>query len=125
MEEKYEKAVSSCNSLKDIRDTISMPGLKEALMDSIEPVKALLNSVFMRSKLKEKPFLNFASASDHELEAFFSTLEDLDANITRNDRSKECVSGRPSLRELMKQNKKCGKQECSILQATSPTRRFF
>ena len=42
MEEKYEIAVSSCNTLKDIRGTISMPGLKAALMDSIEPVKALL-----------------------------------------------------------------------------------
>ena len=56
----------------------------------------------MHLKLKEKPFLNFASASDHELEAFFSILEGLDANITRNDRSKECLSGRPSLRELLK-----------------------
>ena len=38
---------------------IPTPGLKEALKDSLEPVKCLLHSLFSRLKLKVKSFKSF------------------------------------------------------------------
>ena len=124
MESKFENAISSCNSVKEIRSSLSLPGLRDALIDSIEPVKALLHSIFMRLNLKDQPFLGFSSASDHELEAFFSILQDLDDTITRQSKSKDCLANHSTLQEFMKHCcyqrryvfgiKKCGKLNCKI-----------
>ena len=76
-------------------------GLKEALQDSIEPVKTLVHSVFSRLNLKEKPVLSYSSATEHEMDAFFSILEDIELLVTRDDRAKECLSKRPKLKEFM------------------------
>lgn len=82
MEQKFESAISNCNSLKEIREAvIKTPGLEVALIDSIEPVKALLHSLFMRLRLKDKPFSSYCSASQHEMEAFFGVMKELDPTI--------------------------------------------
>lgn len=62
METKFEDAISSCNSVKDVRSTLNMPELKDALIDSVEPMKSLLHSIFMHLNLKDWPFLGFSSA---------------------------------------------------------------
>ena len=47
MEEKFEKAISSCGSVQEIRAEFKhYPGLKEAVKDSVEPVKVLVHTVF-------------------------------------------------------------------------------
>ena len=49
IDEVFEKAVSSANSLSDLREAAErVHGLKEALADSVEPVKTLIHSLFSR-----------------------------------------------------------------------------
>ena len=125
MDEKFEKVISSCNSMEDIRKAVGKsPPLEEAVKDSIEPVKALLSSQFMRLSLKEKAFRCFISASDHEIDGLFDYLHDIEPTLTRNDRRKECLSKFPNLKQFMDHHchirkyvfsvKKCGKTDCSI-----------
>ena len=56
-----------------------------------------MSSVFQRLSLKDKPFSIFASASDHEIEGFFSGLCDVDPDLTQADRSKACLSQRAAI----------------------------
>lgn len=87
-------------------------------------MKALLHSLFFRLRLKDKPFSSYCSASEHEMEAFCSVLEELDPKITRGDRSKDCLPNRPALKAFMEHCcyqrkyvfgiKRCGKPDCSI-----------
>ena len=122
MDEKFEKVISSCNSMEDIRKEVGKsPSLEEA---SIEPVKALLSSQFMKLSLKEKAFRCFNSASDHEIDGFFDHLHDIEPSLTRNDRRKECLSKFSDLKQFMDRHchirkyvfsvKKCGKTDCSV-----------
>ena len=75
MEQKFEDAISSSNSISDVREAVRRTaGLKEALQDSMEGVKVLIHSLFSRLALKNKPILGCSAASDHEMDAFFSIL---------------------------------------------------
>lgn len=75
MPAQFEAAISSCKSVKDIRTACSThPGLKEAIVMSIEPVKVLLESLFVRLKLKEIPFQVFHSSSSPELDEFWNVI---------------------------------------------------
>ena len=69
MNDKYEAKIKSCKCVKDIR-TLAQgdPNFKECFLDSLEPVKALLSSVFQRLQLKYDPFQVFMAASDSEIE---------------------------------------------------------
>ena len=83
MEAKFEKVISRCNSIDDIRKEVeNVPGLKEAVLDSVEPVKALISSLFMRLSLKDKGFRCFNAATTHEIEGLFDHLHDIESDLT-------------------------------------------
>ena len=47
MSPEYETVIKSCTTMKAIREAAEQhPALREALLDSIEPVKALLSALF-------------------------------------------------------------------------------
>ena len=57
MPEELEKKISGCKKMKLIWQTAAgCPELQSALLDSMQPVKALLESLFVQLKLKEIPF---------------------------------------------------------------------
>ena len=57
MPEKFEQYIASLNSMKAIRASVAgNPQLKDALLESLEPVKCLLNSLIMQLKLKDEQF---------------------------------------------------------------------
>lgn len=125
MSNDHEKMISSCSTMDEVRKAVQAnQGLKEGLEDSMEPLKILMASVFQRLSLKDKPFSIFTAATAHEMEAFFSYLIDIDANLTPADRSKNCLSQRPELKKFMDHCcfirkyvfgvKKCGKDDCRI-----------
>ena len=62
--DEYEKKIKSCKCVKDIR-TLAQgdPNFKGSFLDSVEPVKALLSSVFQRLRLRHDPFQVFMVAS--------------------------------------------------------------
>ena len=66
MEEKFESAIASSNSISEVREVVkSTTGLKEALQDSVEPLKVLIHSIFSRLSLKDKPIMEYSAATDH------------------------------------------------------------
>ena len=55
--DEIEKALERCKSMKDVRNLESaMLDVKEEVIESLEPVKELLNTIFERLSLKEKKF---------------------------------------------------------------------
>ena len=75
MSDKYEANIKSCKCVKDIRTLAqSDPNFKECFLDSLEPVKALLSSVFQRLQLKDDPFQVFMAASDVEIEELWNNI---------------------------------------------------
>ena len=57
MPEKFEQYIASLNSMKAIQASVAgNPQLKDALLESLEPVKCLLNSLIMQLKLKDEQF---------------------------------------------------------------------
>ena len=68
-----EVAVKNCNSVKDVRDAVRHQ------RDSME-------------QLKEESVSSFMSASQHEMEALFSILQDVEPLITQSDRSADIIS---------------------------------
>ena len=64
MSEKQEKEISSCNSVKSIREVCESNGeLQAELADSIQSTKCLLETLLSRLKLKDIPFQVFRAAS--------------------------------------------------------------
>lgn len=56
MPDNFEKVVSGCNSMAEIRTAASKyPGFQEAFTDSLSPAQCILHDVISRLKLKEEP----------------------------------------------------------------------
>ena len=99
MAEKYKYAISSCSSVQ--KQFEESPGLKEALQDCMKPVKVLAHSLFSRLKLKDKPMLSFASASDHEVEKFANILCDIEPDLEALHAAKNDLKKLPKLKEFL------------------------
>ena len=90
----------------------------------MEPLKVLIHSVFSRLSLKDKPVMGYSAATEHEMETFLTILEDIEPDITREDKAKDCLNKRPKLKEFLQHCcherkyvfgvKKRGKSDCKI-----------
>ena len=68
MPEQFEKEVSKCNSLSELRKILSRgDGTELAVQDSVSPVKILLCSIFSHLKFKNNCFLTFTSTEIGDL----------------------------------------------------------
>ena len=126
MEDGMETAVASCNSVAEIRRVASQKeGLREALLDSVAPVKTLLSTITQRLQLKEKKFTVDKSALPSEIESLWSSLLLVDASFDLQPSDKlSQKSLTPALKEFMShccrerhyffEIKKCGETECTI-----------
>lgn len=91
MSPEYETVIKSCTRMKAIRETAERhPVLREALLDSIEPVEALLSAPFLRLKLKD-PFSVFSAATIAEIECFWDTILKVDHLMSKGDRTKKVL----------------------------------
>lgn len=125
MSDDLEKCISSCKTVKQIREACKVqPQLHSALIDAMQPLKSLLESLFVRLKLKEHPFEVFHAASSAELESFWNHILQIDTNMTRKDSSKAVLKDRPGLSNFLRHCcqertysfsiKKCGAGTCTI-----------
>ena len=125
MTEDLERSISSCQSVKQIREACeAQPLLRNALIDAMEPTKLLLESLFVRLKLKEHIFEVFHAASSAELDSFWNHILRIDTRLTRQDSSKAILEERPGLKFFLQHCcqeraysfsiKKCGEATCSI-----------
>jgi hypothetical protein len=122
MESDFEKCVSHCNSLKELRTQCSE--YKEDVAATLEPVKELLISILTRLKLHDKNFEIFQSASELEINEFWNVLLKIDSALTREDTTKSSLKKLTSLNSFISHCcvfkkysvsiKKCGKMDCSI-----------
>ena len=80
--EVFEKEMSQCGSMKTIRKAAEMrKEFKDDLLDSVEPVKFLLNQTFQRLQLKEKNITCLSSAADQEILEIWEALKTIDNNV--------------------------------------------
>ena len=125
MNDKYEAKIKSCKCVKDIR-TLAQgdPNFKECFLDSLEPVKALLSSVFQRLQLKYDPFQVFMAASDSEIEELWNNILSIDGTLSQKDTTKKALKTKKNLSEFIEHCchvrhyvfgiKKCGDSDCKL-----------
>lgn len=103
MEGDMETAVASCSSVSEIRQLASQKeGLREALLDSVAPVKKLLSTISQRLELKQKKFTVDTAALPDEIDSLWTSLLFLDSEFDLQHSDK--VSQRsltPALKEFM------------------------
>ncbi len=82
----YEDQLKSCSNTKQIRLCAEqVPGLQDAIADSLEAPKTLLYSLFRRLKLKDEPVREFHASSDCDIDAFWDVIREVDDTLTQND----------------------------------------
>ncbi|PKK57493.1 hypothetical protein RhiirC2_825681, partial [Rhizophagus irregularis] len=93
MSEEMEKLINGCNSLEDIREKAKINNqLEEELLQSMEPTRDLLSSIFTRQNLKDEPFKMFKPATKTEMETFWESVHLVDDSITMDDTSQKKVA---------------------------------
>ena len=124
-ETEYDDKLKNCNNMKQVRDLAQkVPELERAVLDSMEDMKALMYSFFMRLKLKEEPFHTFHAASQEDITALQDKIKLIDESIDPKNTNKQSVfknkvfqefyEGHCILRHYMFSVKKCGKESCTI-----------
>ena len=74
--------LTHCNNLSQLRSAAKKsPDLIPAVLDSIEPVKVLLSTVFQRLELCGKKFSMFSAASKEKLQELWYELSDVDPSL--------------------------------------------
>lgn len=76
MSDTEEALASSCNRLSQLRSLAQKnSGIVAAVLDSIEPVKVLLSTIFRRLELHGQKFAMFTPASSEDLAKMWSALQ--------------------------------------------------
>ena len=88
------------------------------------PVKKLMNDIFSRLKLKEKPFRTFESASDEDIEALRKETHKVDSTFTTTDTTQAKIKSKEQLQAFLKRHcrqrhytfsvKKCEELDCNV-----------
>ena len=82
MSDTEEALVGTCNNLSQLRKAAERtPEIRSAVLDSIEPVKILLSTVFQRLELKGQKFTMFSPASEEDLIHMWSALTTVDSTL--------------------------------------------
>lgn len=124
MEEVYEAAIKSCNSLADLRKKAKDNNdLEQAIRDSVESVKILMSSIFQRLSLKDKPLKVFAACSSEQMDQVWKAIGMPTESMKQADLSK-ALKEFPAVQKKLdhwsvSRNylfclKKCGKSECDM-----------
>ena len=122
---RFEAEAGNCNSLSALRRAaVKRPDFREEALDCMEPVKALLNSIFCRLKLKDKPILTSGSAQAEELDAIWNALGVVITNVPSQEslRKKSDLQNAPAIsrfldhctrqRHYFFEIRKCGQVAC-------------
>ena len=74
----YEDQLKACSNTKQIYLCAEqVPGLNDAIADSLEAPNTLLYSLFRKLKLKDKVVREFHASSDHDIDTFWDVIEDV------------------------------------------------
>ena len=126
MEGTNEALITSCNNLAQLRCVAKKnPDLVSAVIDSIEPVKILLSSIFQRMELQGQKFSMFSPASEEELISMWSELHSIDpslqyGNVYRQASLKDFALLKAFINHCCHSRhytftiKKCGEESCTL-----------
>ena len=82
MSDANEATIAHCNNLSQLRGVAKKsPDIVSAVLDSIEPVKILLSTVFQRLEIHGKKFSMFSAASEDQLRSVWAELEAVDPSL--------------------------------------------
>ena len=130
-EEKFEVELKKCGSMKEIREKApKITGLKEAWIDSVEPIQSAIRNRFSRLKLKEKPFITADPVREDDIDLLKRHLREMFPDLDLDKLQK--VSTRKSVtyqnwtkahcreRQYSYQIRKCDDPSCCIPATSSP-----
>ena len=105
-----EDALKRCKSMKDIRNLEDgMPDIKKEVIDSLNPVKELLNTIFQRLSLKGKKFEIFDAVSEEKIPELWDKILSVDPSVTRKDTTQKVLKKKPDLTTFLDTH--CCKQQ--------------
>lgn len=97
----YDDQLKACSNMKQIRLCVEqISGLKDAIVDSLEAPKSLLYSLFRRLKLKDEPVCEFHASSDHDIDAFWEEIRQVDETLTQNDTTTKLLLPKKKLQDF-------------------------
>ena len=121
MSDDFEKYVSGCKNLKELRCGCSE--YKDEVAESLSQPRELLNSILEQLQLNGKNFKDFHNATQREIDAFWDVLLLIDNSLTKEDTTRKSLQNLKSLNEFISHCctfrkysliiKKCGKSDCS------------
>ena len=136
MPEEFEKEVSKCNNLAELRKIASkVSGFELAVQDSLSPVKVLLCNIFSRLQLHKEFIHTFSSASRSEISDFWSALIAIDNSLEERGYTKQNITDHTGVMEFICHCcqvshysfdiLKCGVATCSICKPVRLPRQVF
>src|SRR4051794_21972425 len=97
MSDEMKKLISGCNSLEDMRKKAKTNNqLEKELLQSMEPTRDLLSSLFTHQSLKDESFKVFEPATKTEIENFWESVHLVDNSIIMKDTSQKKVANNVS-----------------------------
>ena len=82
MPEDYEKAISSCGNMGQLRSAgEKVSGLQQEVGNSLSPCISLLHDLFTRAQWKGDKLDTLFAASDDEIKEFWKVMLDIDASL--------------------------------------------
>ncbi|CAH1269408.1 Hypp4174 [Branchiostoma lanceolatum] len=123
MSPEMEKLFLSVGSMKDARALAEKnPGMKQAIVESTEHVRGMLNALLQCLSLKSEPFSTVEPATDLEVEEMWNLILMVDNTVTKADTTKLKLQSRKELLAFMQHCcvsrhylftvKKCGTDGC-------------
>ena len=87
--EEVEQEVSRCNNMSQVRELASKkPFIREALIDSMAPVKITLIDITQRLELKGEKFVLRSAAFQDDIAEVWSKLNEIDPAFTLSPNAK-------------------------------------
>ncbi|KAI8517529.1 hypothetical protein Bbelb_035460 [Branchiostoma belcheri] len=118
-----ERLFHSVNTMKEARAVAEKrPGLKQAIVESTEQVRGMINTLLQRLSLKKEAFSCVEPASDLEVEEMWNLILLIDKTVTQTDTTKVKLQTKTDLLAFMEHCcvsrhyffsiKKCGMDGC-------------
>lgn len=123
MPEDYEKAISSCGNMGQLRSAgEKVSGLQQEVGDSLSPCISLLHDLFTRAQWKVDKLDAFFAASDDEIKEFWKAMLDIDASLESCSYTKKTIKSKDAIfighccqqRHYSFTIKKCFMDSCTI-----------
>ena len=90
----FEESLKQCNNLSAIRSLgEKQPSLAGEVKDALEPMKDLLQGIFIRLSLKGNSFSTFIAASTIDIDEVMKHIVQVDCTVTKECTQKAYIIG--------------------------------